>query len=312
MHDILLSFGLIILAGVVFRRLRIGGLDADSLRQAINVSVFNLFLPALCIKIIYTTNIGIETILIPATAGLTIITAMILSIAIYTLLGKKVHIEQSEKGVLILAATFGNVTYLGLPVLTALYGHEAARYALFYDLLATTPLLWLVGASLASHYGEAKRLEITDSIKTIACLPPIWAILIGIALKSTNIQLPAFVETTLELLGGLVVPLMVFSIGLALSFPKVRHAYAIVPAVIIKLAIVPFISYMVARFLGLKGNALASCLMEGAMPTMILSLLFAARFKLDEQLSAFMIVITTAMSFITLPIAVHLTKLLVH
>ena len=57
------------------------------------------------------------------------------------------HIKPSEKGVLILSAAFGNVSYLGLPVLTGLYGYEAAKYALFGDLLASTPLLWLCGRS---------------------------------------------------------------------------------------------------------------------------------------------------------------------
>ena len=54
-------------------------------------------------------------------------------------------LQPSETGVLVIGATFGNITYLGLPVLTGLYGNEAAKYALFYDLLATTPLLWFVG-----------------------------------------------------------------------------------------------------------------------------------------------------------------------
>jgi predicted permease len=228
------------------------------------------------------------------------------------ILERKIHIKPSEKGVLILSAAFGNVSYLGLPVLTGLYGYEAARYALFYDLLASTPLLWLVGAPMASRYGENKRIEIRESLKTIASLPPIWAILIGIALNITSISLPAFVLNAPGMFGNLVVPLMIFSIGLALTIPKVKHAYTIIPAVIIKLFVVPVVSFISAYMLGLKGNALASCLIEGAMPTMVLSLLIAARFRLDISMSAFIIVATTILSFITLPVAIHITRLLIH
>ncbi|MBT9537796.1 MAG: AEC family transporter [Nitrospirae bacterium] len=162
MHNILLSFGLIILTGVAFRRLRIGGLDADSLRHAINITVLNIFLPALCINIIYTSKIDMEMLLVPATAWITIISTLLISFSVYTFLGRKMHIRRSEKGVLILSAAFGNVSYLGLPVLTGLYGYEAAKYALFYDLLASTPLLWLVGAPMASRYGENKKLKVRD------------------------------------------------------------------------------------------------------------------------------------------------------
>jgi len=311
MHDLLLSFGLIILAGVGFRRLRLG-LDADTLRQAINVSVFNIFLPALCIKIVSTTHIDIETILVPATAWITTIGGLLLALAVYTVLGKILHITPAEKGVLVLGAAFGNVTYLGLPVLTGVYGYEAAKYALFFDLLATTPLLWLVGASLASRFGEGKRFELREALKTIASLPPLWGIFAGIILRLAHVPVPGFVMKTLSMLGDLVVPLMIFTIGLALSFPKVRHAYAIIPAVLIKLAVVPFISYAAAVMLGLKGTALASCLVEGAMPTMVLSLLIASRFKLDESLAAFIIVVTTAISFVTLPLAIYLADYLVR
>jgi predicted permease len=125
-------------------------------------------------------------------------------------------------------------------------------------------------------------------------------------------KVSSFIIKSLEMLGSLVVPSMIFSIGLALSLPKVGHAYAIIPAVIIKLAIVPFFSFLAAAILGLTGDALASCLIEGAMPTMVLSLLIAAKFKLDVSLAAFLIVVTTVLSFFSLPVAVYLTKYLVN
>ena len=117
---------------------------------------------------------------------------------------------------------------------------------------------------------------------------------------------------SLDMLGSLVVPLMIFSIGLALSLPEVRHAIAIVPAVIIKLVLVPVISAVSAVLLGLDGHALASCVLEGAMPTMVLALLIAEELKLDVSMAAFLIVVTTALSFFTLQVAVYLTGYLVH
>jgi len=312
MYDLLLSFGVIIAIGAGFKRLRLGGLDAGSLRGAINISVFNIFLPALCVKIIYTASIDREAMLVPATAWIAILSGLFLALAVYGFLEKRLPVGPREKGVLVLAATFGNVTYLGLPVLTGLYGYEAAKYALYYDLLAATPLLWLVGAPLASRYGEGKRMEIGESFRTIASLPPLWGIGAGFVLNLGGIPLPSFLLKTLGMLGDLVVPLMIFTIGLALSLPKVRHAYAIIPAVVVKLGVVPFISYMAAVLLGLKGTALASCFIEGSMPTMVLSLLIASRFKLDESLAAFVIVVTTVLSFATLPLAIHFTHHLVH
>jgi malate permease and related proteins len=312
MQNILLSFGFIILLGVAFRQLRPGGLEAAALTRAINVTVLNVFLPALCVRTLYVSRIDAEALLVPLSAGITVLTSLFLSVGVYHLLAKKMGLRPSETGVLVIGATFGNITYLGLPVLTGLYGTEAAKYALFYDLLSTTPLLWFVGVPVVAGYGEGRRPSLRESLRTVASLPPVWGILAGMVLNLLHVPFPRFVLNSLEMLGSLVVPLMVFSIGLALSLPEVRHAFAIVPAVIIKLVLVPLISCASAVLLGLDGRALASCVIEGAMPTMVLSLLIAAELKLDVSLAAFLIVVTTVLSFFTLQATVYFTEFLVH
>ncbi len=306
MHDILFPFGLIIMTGVVFRRIRPGGVEASVMSAAINAGVLNLFLPALCIKTIYQSTIDLDAVLIPATAWLTTLAALLLAGGIYSLLSKKIQLTQQEKGVILLAAAFGNVTYLGLPVLTGLFGSSAAKYALYYDLLATTPLLWLVGANLASRYGGAGKYGLHEALKTIVSLPPVLAIFAGMILNLAGIPLPGLVVRTLEMLGGLVVPLMIFSIGLALRVPKVANAYAVIPAVLIKLVVSPCISFLTGSALGLSGNPLVSITLESAMPSMVLTLLVASRYKLDISLGAFIVVVTTVLSFFTLPIALHM------
>lgn len=310
MREILISFGLIIATGIIIKRLRPGGLDAESLRSGINGAVLNVFLPALCIHTLSTAEIGVEAVLVPVTAMGSTIAGLVLALFVYRVLRGVLRIAPREEGVLVLSATFGNVTYLGLPVLTGLYGPEAARYALFYDLLATTPLLWLVGAPIAARFGEGRKPDVRESLRAIVSLPPVWAIFLGMAMSLSGIRLPAAVLLALEMLGRVVVPLMVFSIGLAVSLPRVRHAWAVLPAVVLKLVVVPFISLGIAYGLGLSGMALSSCLIEGAMPTMVLSLLIAARFGLDVSLSAFVIVVTTAISFFSLPLIIKASSFL--
>jgi len=306
MQNILLPFGLIILAGVVFRRIRPSGMEAAAVSQAINSVVLNLFLPALCIKTMYHSSVDFDVLRVPGIAWITTLAALLLAAGIYSLLGRKVRLLPQEKGVILLAAAFGNVTYLGLPVLTGLFGRDAARYALYYDLLATTPLLWFVGATIASRYGGVEKYGFLAALKTIATLPPVWGIIAGIALNLTGITLPPFLASTLDMLGGLVVPLMIFSIGLALTFPKVAHAYIVLPAVVIKLFVSPAISFLAAKTFGLSGIPLTATVLEGAMPSMVLTLLVASRYKLDISLAAFMIVVTTILSFVTLPAVLSL------
>ncbi len=307
MYDLLFPFGLVVLAGVIYKRLRIGGVQAEDVRLAINSAVLNIFLPALCVRAIYTANIDARLFLVPVTSWITTVASLLLSLGLYSLLERIMHIARAEMGVLVLGATFGNVLYLGLPVLSGLYGSEAAKYALFYDLLAATPALWIFGAAVASRLGEGRGTTIAESVKTIATLPPIWGIAAGFGLKLTAVPLSGFLMKSLGMLGDTVVPLMLFSVGLALTLPKVKHAINALPAVFMKLLIVPLLAFLTGRLLGMEGEPLAASVVEAAMPTMVLLLLIAARFKLDVSLAAFLIVITTALFFISLPLIIYLT-----
>ncbi len=310
MYDLLFPFGIVIVAGVIYKRLRIRGIEAEDVRLAINSVVLNIFLPALCIKAVYTARIDARLFLVPLTSLVTTVASLLLSLGLYSLLERRMQIASAEKGVLVLGATFGNVLYLGLPVLTGLYGGEAAKYALFYDLLAATPALWIFGATVASRHGEGRGTTITESLKTIATLPPIWGIAGGFGLKLAAVPVPPFLMKSFGMLGETVVPLMLFSVGLALSFPKVKHAIKALPAIFMKLLIVPLLGFLAGRLLGLQGEALAACVVEAAMPTMVLLLLIAARFKLDVALAAFLIIVTTALFLISLPLVLFLTAYL--
>jgi predicted permease len=307
MQDVLFPFGLVILAGIVFKRLRVTGPDAESVRLAINSAVLNVFLPALCIKAVSTAHIDARLFLVPLTSWVTTLISLVISVGIFGLLGRITEIPPEEKGVLILGATFGNVLYLGLPILTGLYGAEAAKYALFYDQLGATPVLWIFGAAVAARHGEGRSMPISESVRTVFTLPPIWGIAIGFLVKLIGLTIPLSLMKALGMLGDMVVPLMLFSVGLALSFPKVKHVFAAAPAIIMKLMIAPLLAFLVGRFLGLRGEPLAACVVEGAMPTMVISLLFAARFRLDASLAAFLIVATTTLFLLTLPAVAYLT-----
>ncbi|QWR76108.1 AEC family transporter [Candidatus Magnetomonas plexicatena] len=314
MYATLLSFTLIVLTGVAFRRLKPGGLDADTVRNAINATVLNIFLPALCIKIFSETRIDIEAVLVPMTAALTICTLMALTHFVFKVIVRFKNISMPEVGALIICASFGNTTYLGLPVITELYGQSAQKYVLYFDLMTATPILWLIGAQVAARYGGltekiSKKQMLYSSVKTVLMLPPIHGVILGGIIQSAGIPLPEPVFKALSLLGSLVVPLMIFSIGLAITVPKISHVYCAAISGGIKLIVSPLLAYFAAKKLGLDGVALNACTVEGAMPSMVLSLLIAARFNLDVTLAAFMIVSTTACSLFTLPVIVKLLSL---
>ncbi|GAB4436832.1 MAG: AEC family transporter [bacterium] len=310
MINILLPFFFIIASGVVFRWLKPGGLDADKIRLSINTTVFNLFLPALCVKVFTTADLGAETFAIPLAAWLTLFVMIAVNYLLFTKVFKREQLDGKSVGALIIAATMGNVTYLGLPFLTGLYGQKAAQYALYYDLLATTPFLWLVGVRFGAHFGTGKKISIRESLIKLAYLPPLWGIALGIIVNVSGMTVPVYILKALEMMAGVVVPLMTFSVGLSLTFSHLKKLNLIAVVVVMKLLVSPFVSLFAGRIFGLSDTALYGTFLEGGMPTMVLSLLIAVEFGLDVPLAALCIVVTTICSFVTLPLLVYLTGFL--
>ncbi|MDR2437661.1 MAG: AEC family transporter [Endomicrobium sp.] len=308
MFDNLISFFLLAGLGVFFKWKKSGDIDPDMARYVINTIVIKFFLPALCFKVIATSQIDINTVLIPVTAISTILLSLTISFIVYTIFEKFIPLHKKEKGALILGSAFGNVTFLGLLFLTGLYGKSVAKYVLFYDLLATTPLLWLVGTIIACYYGRGEKLTVKDGLKTILQMPPMWALVIGFIVNFSSIILPNFFLKTLDLIAMPIVPLMLFSVGLALPMPKIKHILITIPALIIKLCVAPLLSFAIVSFFGMDGLALKSAIMEAAMPTMVLTLVIASHHKLDHNLSAFIILFTAASAFVTLPLTCLLIR----
>lgn len=204
-------------------------------------------------------------------------------------------------GVMLLAASFGNVTYLGLPIITGMLGREYGYIAITYDLLATTPVLLTVGVFIAARYGRGKDASIAASFMRVLKLPPLWAVILGIAVRVFGIPVPSLVADAAQLMGRAVIPIMTFTVGLALDFQDVKRLPVAAPALAIKLLLAPVLVWWIGSRIGISGNVLKAVTIEGAMPVMVLSLVIADEFELDVPLVAACIAASTVLLFVTLP-----------
>ena len=123
-------------------------------------------------------------------------------------------------------------------------------------------------------------------------------------LNLNGVVAPDWLLGSLQKLSSAVVPLMLFSLGLALSWKaiKVKNIPYVVPVVLIKIIIMPLFAALVASYLPMSGQFKAAAVMDMAMPSMVLGVVFCDRYKLDSALYAMIVTVTTALSLITLPL----------
>lgn len=274
----------------------------DSVRDRINYFVFYYIIPFVCFKTTYTMPFSLSHLKISLVANFTILSCVLLSWFIYRVIASKKEIKSEVIGSLIMCSAFGNVLYIGLPVLTKLYGAEGMSYAFTYDFLASTPLTWTVAVAVCMKYGRAKSFKLKDSFFTILKIPPIWGLIIGFLFQKLSINLPKELTGFLNLISTSVTVLMLLIVGLSVKVVTPEKLKVSLPAIAIKVIISPLFALLYGIIVGVSGIPLNVCIIEAGMPSMLLSMIFSTAFGVDMRTSVEMIFLTTICSLISLTI----------
>ena len=299
---VFLALGLIALIGSLVHWW-LPDLDVALTRRVAGELVINVFLPALNFEVVYKLPIDRTFWQVPF-----ILTVGALTCVVASLVLLPARIDSRVKGSLVLASAFGNVTYLGLPVLQGLFPEhqlEALEVAVLAEV--TEPLLDLVVSSVIAPLDGSEAGRSPKAIaKEVAEFPLLWAIALAAACRLGGVHVPAFVLMALHLLGATVSGVMLLVLGMAL------RAFALVAAVrkpghlatplLVKLVLSPILVLVLARMLRLGDVKTHAITMEGAMPPQLFVLIPADKAGLDTEYLAVAVLALTALSFITLPL----------
>ncbi len=294
---ILGQMALLVCVGLLWQWWRPGGLDAGSTRKAITGVVYYLLLPALVLLVLWQADLGLDSLRISLAASVGVLAAMLLSAGLCRVCG----MPRASAGAAMLAASFPNATYLGLPVLEGVLGPWARSVAIQYDLFACTPLLLTVGILAAQRMGEA-----ATGLRTwfgFIRVPALWAAVLAVVLNVYQAPIPELLKGALERLSSGVVPLMLLAVGMSLRADvlRSRRVGALLPIIGIQLFVMPALVWLVADAAGLQGKVLTAVVLEGAMPSMVLGIVICDHYGLDTSLFAAAVTVTTALCFFTLP-----------
>lgn len=300
-YAVLAQTAVLILCGVVWRQFRPFGLDIGDTRRVLSNVVYGLLLPALVLRVLWRAPLGLDVLKVSFVAACAISTALLVAWVWYRFQGS----DRPAVGALLLAAAFGNVTYLGLPVLESVMGPKMRHVALEYDLFASTPLLLTVGVLLARHYGGQGKGE--NPLMTLLKVPPLLAALAAVGLNLAGVPLHPWLEGVFDKLAAGVIPLMLVVVGLSLEWKRgwARRLVLLVPALVIQMLLMPLWVWGLGIGVGLSGNLLTAVVLEGAMPCMLLGIVICERYGLDTPLYAEAVTVSTALSVFTLPAWYH-------
>ena len=189
-----------------------------------------------------------------------------------------------------------NTGNMGLPICLFAYGSQGLGVS-----AAISALIILCHFTLGVFLA-ARKFSIDVIIKS----PPFYAIIISIILLYYDFHLPVFVENTTFLLMYATIFLILMSLGIALTRFKVFSFKKALIGSVARVIIGPIIGFLLIKYFKLTGFAAGVLLIQCSMPSAVLNYLVASIYSPKKIIDsvASTIVVSTLMSFITIPIVV--------
>jgi predicted permease len=192
------------------------------------------------------------------------------------------------------ALTIGNTGNLGLPLCLFAFGEAGLGLAIAVYVTNSVAQFTLV-----------PLLQTRQPLgKTLLTTPVIYGAVGGAVVLTLGVGLPKWLDNTAQLLGGLMIPLMLLALGYTiggLRTHNLRRAFGLGAA---RLAIAFVAALGVGRVLSLSGVAQGVLLLQGAMPAAVFTYLFAARYERDADDVAGIVLISTLLAALLLPLLV--------
>jgi malonate transporter len=250
-------------------------------------------------------------------------------------LSRNVRIGWNDAAFGALVAAFPNTGFMGVPLLVAILGAQAASAMIItiaFDTVVTSSLcIALSRLDGADEHGAAKSAG--QALRGIVRNPMPWAIVLGGAASAARFALPGPIERTIAMLADAASPVALFTIGAVLArsalLAREHRASAVVaaamgsasplppqaplrdvlPVVAVKLVVHPLLVYGAARgamALGvpLGRPALVAIVLVAALPSASNVAMLAERFGADNGRIARIILWTTVAAFFSFPLAV--------
>lgn len=223
------------------------------------------------------------------------------------LLVKAMHLPKNDQGMYIFMSTYGNVGFMGFPVIEAVFGPDAIFYAAIFNVMFNLSCFSI--GLLIIHYGSGKKASINwrDFVK-----PSTIVSAAAVILYLLNLKLPSVLSDTVRTTGAVTTPLSMMLIGSTLATMNLKEIlgdWHVYPFAVVRQFVLPLILWPLLKFLIPDSYLLGITFLLLLMPSANTCVLFATRYHRSEKLAAKTVFITTLMTMITIPLLIYLCTL---
>ena len=295
MSNLILLFVCLII-GIVLKKSKI---IPDNFHTSLNAFVINISLSAFSLYYISKIELN-SSVIYPV---LVVWIGIFAAILFFAGLGKVFGWKSSLIGALIMCAGFGNTSFVGIPLIQAMYGEEGLKTVMLVDQPGFVALS-TVGILVANFYSGSKD-SLLKHLSKILKFPPFIAFVIALLLNVFSIEIPKDFDEVLMKLGATTVPLALVSVGSQMQWKKIekKEGFHLFIGLLFKLVLLPLIILVIYKYIfHQNGDVIDICILEAAMAPMITAAIIASAHDLEPKFCNLMVAVGIPISILTVGI----------
>jgi predicted permease len=265
--------------------------------------IVNIFNPALILSASVTREEAVDPIFLLQLFGIAVIFYLILILISYpaiALLG----VKKIDRGAYHVMIVFSNIGFMGIPLISALYGSEALLYASIFG-IPFNILVYTYGVNCMQSDPDKKKIKIKQMIN-VGSIASILTLIIALC----DIRMPSFVQTTISNLANVTVSLSMIVIGTTLVNIDLKSLFTdlrLLAFSALKLLVIPIVGMFIIKALISDPMLQSIFLIMIATPVAAISPMLALQYGGDYSVASKAVALTTILSVITIPLVSIIT-----
>ena len=206
------------------------------------------------------------------------------------------RLDGTARNAFLLSVVLINAGNFGLPVMLLALGQPGLERGVIF-FVATNVVANSIGVFLARQGLGPSREAFTNIFR----IPPIYAIVLGLAVRLSGISLPDALLKPIELLGNAAIPMLLVILGIRLRRVRLSASVRWIGlASGLRLLVAPALAIVLASLFRMEGLTRQVVILQSSMPTAVFATVLAIRFDVDSDIVAGTIAVSTLVSALTL------------
>ena len=280
---------------------KLGYLGGDFDRQLSRL-VINITCPALILSSAMTGELPDRQFILPLLLISTLTYIVLTAVAFF--LPRYLTKHREDEGAIGFALMFGNVGFMGYPVVASIFGHEAVFYAAVLNVVNTFAV-FTVGTVLITGKNEVEGNRFEKKVLYSTPMLAAYLTMLIVALRIDNI--PQYISQPLTMLGNITVPAALLIIGSSMSQLSLRSLMGnstVYMTTALRLAVLPLAVHYLMTALGFSPFVVNINTVVIAMPVATYGTILCLKYEKNTTMITEVTFITTLLSMLTIPLLV--------